>query len=254
LLRNKLGVSFGELRDRPERKSNVLKRLDESLVVSLPPFTGLTRDQVRLILDEATAQRHPAGATVFAEGDIATRFYLLLDGHVRAQRVTANGEQVILHGIPPGELFGIARALGLDAYPATAITVSESIVLAWPTRLWDDFMARFDGFARQTFRTLGQRLHENNDRIMEMATQQVEQRISNALLRLVNQSGRKTAIGIEIDFPITRQDLSEMSGTTLHTVSRVLSAWEKSGIVQSERKKITVVQPHQLVLLAQPHP
>ncbi|MGL4237593.1 Crp/Fnr family transcriptional regulator [Tabrizicola sp.] len=229
-----------------------MKRLDESLVMSLPPFSGLERVQVRAILDEAAAHRHEAGATVFAEGASATHFYLLLDGHVRAQRVTANGEQVILHEIPPGELFGIARALGLDAYPATAVAVSESIILAWPTRLWDDFMARFDGFARQTFRTIGLRMHDKNARIMEMATQQVEQRISNALLRLVNQSGRKTAIGIEIDFPITRQDLSEMSGTTLHTVSRVLSAWEKSGIVQSERKKITVVQPHQLVLLAQP--
>jgi CRP/FNR family transcriptional regulator, nitrogen oxide reductase regulator len=231
----------------------VLKRLDESLVMTLPPFDGMARGEVRAVLDEAASHRHVAGGTVFAEGAVASQFYLLLDGHVRAQRVTPNGEQVILHEIPPGELFGMARAMGLDAYPATALAVSESIVLAWPMRLWDEFMARFESFARQTFRTLGARMHDKNDRIMEMATQQVEQRISNALLRLVNQSGRKTAIGIEIDFPITRQDLSEMSGTTLHTVSRVLSAWEKSGIVQSERKKITVVQPHQLVLLAQPH-
>jgi CRP/FNR family transcriptional regulator, nitrogen oxide reductase regulator len=232
----------------------VLKRLDESLVMVLPPFAGLARDQVRLILDEAAAHRVETGASVFGEGDLATRFFLLLDGHIRAQRVTASGEQVILHEIPPGEMFGIARALGLDAYPATAVAVAESIVLAWPMRLWDEFMARFDGFARQTFRTLGQRLAVKNDRIMELATQAVEQRISNAVLRLVNQSGRKTPAGIEIDFPITRQDLSEMSGTTLHTVSRVLSAWEKAGIVQSERKKITVVAPHQLVLLAQPQP
>jgi CRP-like cAMP-binding protein len=232
----------------------VLKRLDESLVMVLPPFSGLSRDQVRLILDEATAQRVEAGASVFGEGDPAARFFLLLDGHVRAQRVTASGEQVILHQIPPGEMFGIARALGLDAYPATAVAVADCIVLAWPMRLWDEFMARFDGFARQTFRTLGQRMQDNNDRIMEMATQAVEQRISNAVLRLVNQSGRKTPAGIEIDFPITRQDLSEMSGTTLHTVSRVLSAWEKAGIVQSQRKKITVTAPHQLVLLAQPQP
>lgn len=229
----------------------MLKRLDESLVMTLPPFAGMARGEVRMLLDEAASHRHVAGGTVFAEGAVASQFYLLLDGHVRAQRVTPNGEQVILHEIPPGELFGIARALGIDVYPATAMAVSECIVLAWPTRLWDEFMARFEGFARQTFRTLGNRMHDKNDRIMEMATQQVEQRISNALLRLVNQSGRKTTIGIEIDFPITRQDLSEMSGTTLHTVSRVLSAWEKSGIVQSERKRITVVQPHQLVLLAQ---
>ncbi len=228
-----------------------MKRLDESLVMDLPPFLGLSRAQLRMILDEATAHRHQPGATIFDEGAEATQFHLLLDGHVRAQRVTPNGEQVILHEIPPGELFGFAPALGLVAYPATAIAVSECIVLAWPTRQWEVFMSCYQGFARQTFRTLGQRMHENNDRIMEMATQQVEQRISNTLLRLVNQSGRKTAAGIEISFPITRQDLSEMSGTTLHTVSRVLSSWEKSGIVQSERKRVTVVQPHQLVLLAQ---
>lgn len=228
------------------------KLLDESLVTGLPPFLGLARDQVRQILDEAVSQRHDAGASVFSEGSPATQFFLLLDGHVRAQRTTRNGDQVILHQIPPGELFGIARAMGLQTYPATAVVVSESIVLAWPMRLWEPFMARFDGFARNTFQTVGARMHDKNDRIMEMATLAVEQRISSALLRLVNQSGRKVPQGIEIDFPITRQDLSEMSGTTLHTVSRTLSAWEKAGIVQSERKKITVLQPHRLVVLSQP--
>ena len=93
---------------------------------------------------------------------------------------------------------------------------------------------------------------ELNNRVVEMATQEVEQRIANALLRLVNQTGRKVENGIEIDFPITRQDLSEMTGTTLHTVSRLLSAWEKQGLVESRRKRIVVREPHELVLLSQP--
>jgi CRP-like cAMP-binding protein len=87
------------------------------------------------------------------------------------------------------------------------------------------------------------------DRIVEMATQQVEQRIANAVLRLINQSGRKTDQGIEIASPITRQDLSEMTGTTLHTVSRLLSQWERQGIVKSARKRIVVTDPHQLVVM-----
>ncbi|MEO5614388.1 MAG: Crp/Fnr family transcriptional regulator, partial [Cypionkella sp.] len=84
----------------------------------------------------------------------------------------------------------------------------------------------------------------------EMATKQVEQRIASALLRLITQMGRRVERGIEIDFPITRQNISDMTGSTLHTVSRLLSAWEKDGIVASERKKITVTAPHQLVLLS----
>jgi signal-transduction protein with cAMP-binding, CBS, and nucleotidyltransferase domain len=116
--------------DRHERLATVGKLLDESLVTGLPPFLGLARDQVRQILDEAVSQRHDAGASVFSEGSPATQFFLLLDGHVRAQRTTRNGDQVILHQIPPGELFGIARAMGLETYPATAVVVAESIVIA----------------------------------------------------------------------------------------------------------------------------
>jgi CRP-like cAMP-binding protein len=86
---------------------------------------------------------------------------------------------------------------------------------------------------------------------MEMATLHVEQRVANALLRLINQTGKKIEGGIEIDFPITRQNISEMTGTTLHTVSRLLSAWQKQGIVESQRKRIMVCDAHRLVELAQ---
>jgi len=89
-----------------------------------------------------------------------------------------------------------------------------------------------------------------NNRIVELATQQVEQRIANAILRLVTQMGRKVEGGIEIGIPITRQNISDMTGTTLHTVSRLLSAWERDGIVASERRKITVTAPHRLVMLS----
>jgi CRP-like cAMP-binding protein len=59
-------------------------------------------------------------------------------------------------------------------------------------------------------------------------------------LRLARQAGRKTVEGVEIDFPVTRQDIAEMIGTTLFTVSRVLSAWESRGLVQTGRQKIVV--------------
>jgi CRP-like cAMP-binding protein len=86
---------------------------------------------------------------------------------------------------------------------------------------------------------------------MEMSTQQVEQRIASAVMRLVQQSGRKTVEGVEIDFPITRQDLAEMTGSTLHTVSRLMSAWEEAGIVRSGRQRVTVTDPHALMLVAE---
>lgn len=226
-------------------------RLDESLLRKLPPFSRLEPRQIREILDLAVARRFDEGVSVFEEGAPAERFFLLLDGYIRVVRITPTGEQVIALHIPPGQLFGIAQSLGRDTYPATAVTAAESLALVWPSRFWSRFVAEYDGFATETYKTVGKRIGEMNTRIVEMATQQVEQRIANALLRLVNQTGRKVDNGIEIDFPITRQDLSEMTGTTLHTVSRLLSAWEKDGLVESRRKRIVVRDPHRIVVLSQ---
>jgi CRP/FNR family transcriptional regulator, nitrogen oxide reductase regulator len=227
-----------------------LPKLDESLLTGLPPFSQLDRRDIRTILDQAASRRYDAGAVVFEEGAEAERFFMLLDGYIRVIRITGGGEQVIALHIPAGQLFGIARALGRTTYPARAETASEAIALSWPTRLWDGYVRDYPGFATETYRTVGERIGEMNTRIVEMATQQVDRRIANALLRLIRQSGRKVEGGIEIDFPITRQDLSEMTGTTLHTVSRLLSGWEKQGLVESRRKRITVLDAHALVLLS----
>ena len=229
----------------------VFPRLDESLLSHLPPFSRLDRAQIRAILEKATARRMERGVSIFEEGAPAERFYMLLDGYVRVVRITPTGEQVTALHIPAGQLLGIAKAIGKTHYPATAISATESIVLSWPMQLWDHFVADYDGFATETYKTIGERMGEINNRVVEMATQQVEQRVANALLRLISQTGHKVSDGIEIDFPISRQDLSELTATTLHTVSRLLSAWEKQGLVRSKRKQIKVCDPHALVVLSQ---
>jgi CRP-like cAMP-binding protein len=112
-------------------------------------------------------------------------------------------------------------------------------------------VARHPALASNTLQTIGSRLQDAHTRVMEMSTEQVERRIAHALLRLVQQAGRKVEQGIEIDFPISRQDLAEMTGTTLHTVSRTLSGWESQGLVEGGRQRIVVRDPHRLFTLAE---
>ncbi|MES2541398.1 MAG: Crp/Fnr family transcriptional regulator [Pseudomonadota bacterium] len=227
-----------------------MHKLDESLLATVPPFRRLSRPQIREILDAATALRFDAGVAIFSEGLPVERFFLLLDGHIRVIRTTSGGDQIIALHIAPGQLFGIGAAIGRTTYPATAMTADDCVTLAWPNRLWQVFVDSYDGFATETYKAVGERVGEMNNRIVEMATQAVEQRIACAILRLVTQAGRKVDGGIEIGMPITRQNLSDMTGTTLHTVSRLLSGWERDGIVLSERRKITVTAPHRLVMLS----
>ena len=156
--------------------------------------------------------------------------------------------------VTPGETFGVAMAIGLQRYPATATAVDDSVALAWPSATWPRLVSRFPALATNTLQTVGSRLQETHTRVVEMSTQQVEQRVANALLRLAKQAGHKVEHGVEIDFPISRQDIAQMTGTTLHTVSRILSGWESRGLIESGRQRIVLREPHKLFVLAEEPP
>ena len=225
--------------------------LDRSLIAGLPQFQALAPEDLDRILQRARSARYPKDAAIFEQDEEAESFFLLLSGHIRVVRTSPEGHQVIARYINEGELFGIAVAMGRKTFPASAVAAVDCVALSWPNSAWPEFKERFPSFGASTYETIGTRLQETQEQVMEMSTAQVEQRIANALLRLVKQSGRRTDEGIEIDFPISRQDIAEMTGTTLHTVSRVLSSWESEGLVRSGRQRVTVANPHGLMLIAE---
>ena len=138
-----------------------------------------------------------------------------------------------------------------DVLITNAIAAVDCVVLAWPSQLWPTFAASFPSFSANTYKMVGGRLQDAHTRGIEMSTEQVEQRVAHALLKLIKQSGKKTDEGLMIDFPLSRQDVAEMTGTTLHTVSRLLSAWEDQGLVKSGRQRVVVVEPHRLLVIAE---
>ena len=224
--------------------------LDRALLRSLPLFERMADTELDDVLGGAISRRYTAGEVVFEQGQQADHYFVLLHGRLRVTQVTPQGQQVIVRMVNPGDLFGIAKALHRTDYPGTATAVVESIALSWPMSAWSEMLDRHPGFAVNAMQTRGARRQEAHTRRREMATEEVERRVAHAVLRLVQQSGKKEAAGIRIDFPVSKQDIAEMTGTTLHTVSRVLSAWEAAELVEGGRQKLLVREPHKLMLIA----
>jgi CRP-like cAMP-binding protein len=140
---------------------------------------------------------------VFEQGAEAGSFFLLLHGRVRAYRLTPDGQQIVMRFVGPGELFGIAMAIGSPVYPANASAVVDSVILAWPAAVWKGLAARYPALALNTMETIGSRLQEAHTRMTEMATEEVTRRVAHTLLRLANQAGagRITACSSTFPFP-----------------------------------------------------
>ena len=226
-------------------------RPDRSILVSVPLFRGLDEAQQDAVLAQAHTRRVPKGGTAFDEGAEATAFFVLVSGHMKAVKTTPSGQQAVVHVINPNDFFGCVALMGYPTYPATAVAVVDSIVLAWDTAALNQLMASYPQIAANALPGLGGRKRDAHTQFLELSTERVERRVAHALLRLVRHAGKKVDGGVEIDYPVTRQEIAEMSSTTLHTVSRVLSAWESDGILEGGRQRIVVKKPHALVAIAE---
>ena len=224
-------------------------KLDKSRLRPLEIFRGVSDDGLDSLLALAQVRRYASGDTVFLQGGQADRFFVLLDGRLRVTRINADGQQTIVRMVSPGDLFGIAQALRRNDYPGTATAVMDSTALAWPMTSWDPILQQYQSFAVNAMQTMGQRLQEAHLRVQELSTEAVERRVAHTVLRLASQSGKKEGHAIRIDFPVSKQDIAEMAGTTLHTVSRILTAWEAADLVEGGRQKLLIKNPHRLLLI-----
>jgi len=225
------------------------RQTDLSILASTEIFRSLpneTLDEARRL---ALRKRIPKGEVLYNQGDAVANFYVVVVGRLRVVQMTSEGDRITLRYLGPGEMAGYAALADAPAHPGTVIAVDDTHLFAWTTHAIQQLMLKHSQLAMNAVAVLATRYQEIQLRLRELSTESVELRIAHTLLRLAKHAGRRTAQGIEIAFPLTRQDLAELAGTTLHTVSRTLSAWEKEGIVISGRRHVIVCRPQALTMI-----
>lgn len=221
------------------------------LIANVDLFQKIPSEERKIVLEAAHRRGVPRYSFFFHEGEEVSCLYILVQGQVKIIQTTAEGHQVTLRTTAPGQMFGGVAILGYAAYPVSAQALTDCQSLSWDGSAMKQLLERFPRIALSALDYFSARLQEMQDRYRELATERVERRVARALLRLVHQAGRRVGEGVRIDMPLSRQDLAEMTGTTLYTVSRILSGWEEKGLVSSGREQVTILAPHELVVIAE---
>jgi CRP/FNR family transcriptional regulator, nitrogen oxide reductase regulator len=216
-------------------------------------LSGITEPQAAGILNRGNRIHLNSGEILFHQGDPAYKSFLVLNGRLKLTKLHEEGKEAILRYIGPGEITAIISVFKEKEYPATAGSIGATDAVGWDKQSMLQLMLEYPPLAVNMLRCTINRLDELQNRYLEICAEQVEQRIARALLRIMNQSGRRAQDGIHIDFPLSRQELADYTGTTIYTVSRILSAWEKKSWIKSRREQIIVCDPHSLVLFSE-HP
>lgn len=224
--------------------------LDPKQLRQVSVFQNATDDDLKLIAQHAIERSIEEGEFFFFQGDPAEYFYVMLSGRAKLMQANPAGQQVNLRTISEWQMFGALGAVRENAtYPATAQALENSTALAVKSDYLRELMQTRPYLSFDLMRLMTTYIQEMQERYRELATEKVERRIARALLRLAAQMGVKMDSGIELAF--TRQDLAEISGTTLYTVSRVLSEWERQGLVEAGRERVVIRNPHGMVSIAE---
>ena len=241
-------MSVNEIRDS---RYNQLMADPLPILRQVALFAGLSDADLAPLAGAAGLRKVPEEGFFFLQGDPAEQIFVLVSGRVKMTQSNPDGQQVLLRIVSPNTLFGgIGMAQG-ELYPASAQAAAESTALTWSKTVMMGFVLRIPRLALNAMQLMAGHVQETQERFRQLATERVERRLARTLLRLASQTGRKTESGVLIDLPLTRQDLAEMSGTTLYTVSRILSGWEDKGLVLLGREQVTIRFPHGLVSIAE---
>ena len=217
-------------------------------------FRNIDPESIEEIVKYSNLHKQLSGEFFFLEDDPADVAYLLIEGKVKLTQVTLDGQQIILGFLVPGRVYGIIAALKKVTYPVSAQAVGKCRAIGWDKKSLNQLMDRYPHIALNALRIMSGQIRVFQNSVRDLSTKRVETRIARAVLRLARQSGKKIDEGVLIDLPLSRQDIAEMAGTTLHTASRILSSWEKQEIISSKRQQIIIRYPHGLVSIAEDLP
>ncbi len=213
-------------------------------------FDGLTDAERETWLREARVRDVRRGQPVARQGEPATVFYLVESGLLKLLQLAPDGRELIVRFVGPCEPFGGVVALNGASYPVTALAAAPTRLRGWPRDTLARLLDAFPNVRYNLTREMADHMTDALTRVRELTTERVGQRLAHTLLRLIRQCGQPTPDGVAITHPLTRQELADLTGTTLYTVSRTLSRWQADGVLAAAGRRLIVRSPRKLEAMA----
>lgn len=204
-------------------------------------LNALSMSERQIVAGESFMAYAERGEMIFAAGGQAEIVAIVGTGFVKMTKASASGQEMSVELLGPGQCFGLLAAIEGRAYPLSAIAVTHCWYLKVPTRVLLPLYRENGAFKDSIVRSLAPRLRKAHDMMLRLSSVRVEERLAAVLFILGGSYGVHENGHVRITVPLTRQDISEMAGTTVETTIRTFSRWQKNGILSTDRQRLTIL-------------
>lgn len=213
-------------------------------------FSGLNDADLTALAVITVRRSFVKGETIFTEGEEATGFYLLVDGHLKLCRMSTDGREKVLHFVRPGETFAEAAFFGDGRYPAEARALEPGEALFLPKQGFMALMGEKPQFALNLVVSLSLSLRRFARQIEELTFADVTSRLASFLIKRVGEKSTSYGGITYLELGIKKGELAAQLGTAGETVSRTFRKLKEEGIIELEGRKVTILQMERLQQLA----
>jgi CRP-like cAMP-binding protein len=206
-------------------------------------------DRQRLA-EVARTHSYAKGIAIFSEGEPSDFFITIVTGRVKVYKATPAGKEVILEIFGPGDPLGATAAYEGRPFPATAVALEDTECVLIPRASFFALLEQHPSLVRGLLTGLTHRLVELTTRIADLSGARVEARFARVFLKLARDIGRTGEGGTFVPLALSRQELADMTGTTIETCIRIMSRWGKEDIVKTDKDGFTLLDPGALETIA----
>jgi len=207
-------------------------------------FTGLSEEQCWEIASWARTRNFARDELLFMQGQPVHSLMLIQAGSVKLTQLGSNGNEVILWMNGEGDAVD-ERADGTPhTHSCSARAMEQCRALSWEYNRLQNLLMEYPQIRKNINLILSGRLRELEQRFRVVATEKVAKRLAFTLLQLLKVLGKHHERGVQVS--LSREELAQMTGTTLFTISRILSKWADEGFVLPCREAVVIRDPQRL--------
>ncbi len=223
-----------------------MKKITEH-IQSIPLFNNLNNQHYDELAMIVVDQEYRKGTSIFAEGDIANGFYIVIKGRVKIYKLSFDGKEQTLHILGAGEPFAEVAVFTGSTYPANATTLEDSRLFFFPRREFTNLIAREPSLALNMLAELSLRLKQFTHLIEALSLKEVPGRLAAYILFESNQNTSNKTINLTI----SKSQLASLLGTIPETLSRILTKMSKLGLMEIEGANIRIIDREGIKALAE---
>jgi CRP-like cAMP-binding protein len=213
-------------------------------------FRRLQPDDRQRLAEVARTHSYSKGSAIFSEGEPSDFFITIVSGRVKVYKATPAGKEVILEIFGPGDPLGATAAYEGRPFPASAVALEDTQCILIPRTGFFALLEQHPSLVRGLLTGLTHRLVELTTRIADLSGARVEARFARLFLKLAKDIGRPGGGGTFVPLALSRQELADMTGTTIETCIRVMSRWGKEEVVRTDKDGFTLLDSGALETIA----